>query len=121
MLFTGVLQPFEVAALMRKARMFVQHSNVAPDGDSEGSPVAIMEAQLSGLPVVATFHAGIPEIVTQDVTGFLVDEGDVNGMANSMTKLVLDPGMASDLSLIHISEPTRLLSISYAGVGLEKK
>ena len=82
---------------MRKARMFVQHSNVAPDGDSEGSPVAIMEAQLSGLPVVATFHAGIPEIVAQNITGFLVDEGDVNGMANAMAKLVLDPGMASEM------------------------
>ena len=95
--FVGVLKQYEVAALMRKARMFVQHSNVAPDGDSEGSPVAIMEAQLSGLPVVATFHAGIPEIVKQDVTGFLVDEGDVNGMANGMIKLVLDPGMASEM------------------------
>ena len=96
-IFAGVLESYEVAALMRKARMFVQHSNVAPDGDSEGSPVAIMEAQLSGLPVVATFHAGIPEIVKQDVTGFLVDEGDVNGMANGMIKLVLDPGMASEM------------------------
>ena len=95
--FTGVLEPYEVAALMRKSRMFVQHSNVAPDGDSEGSPVAIMEAQLSGLPVVATFHAGIPEIVIQDITGFLVDEGDVDGMANGMTKLVLNPEMASEM------------------------
>jgi glycosyltransferase involved in cell wall biosynthesis len=96
-LFAGVLQPSEVAALMREARMFVQHSKVAPDGDSEGSPVAIMEAQLSGLPVVATFHAGIPEVVLQGVTGFLVDEGDVNGMATAMAKLVLDPGMASEM------------------------
>ena len=96
-LFTGVLQPCEVAALMREARMFVQHSNVAPDGDSEGSPVAIMEAQLSGLPVVATFHAGIPEIVLQGITGFLVDEGDVNGMATAMAKLVLDPELAAKM------------------------
>ena len=96
-LFTGVLQPCEVAALMREARMFVQHSNVAPDGDSEGSPVAIMEAQLSGLPVVATFHAGIPEVVLQGITGFLVDEGDVNGMATAMAKLVLDPELAAKM------------------------
>jgi glycosyltransferase involved in cell wall biosynthesis len=96
-LFTGVLQPCEVAALMREARMFVQHSNVAPDGDSEGSPVAIMEAQLSGLPVVATFHAGIPEVVLQGITGFLVDEGDVNGMATAMAKLVLDPALAAKM------------------------
>ena len=96
-IFTGVLTPCEVAALMRKARMFVQHSNVAADGDSEGSPVAIMEAQLSGLPVVATFHAGIPEVVLQDITGFLVDEGDINGMANAMAKLILDSELAAKM------------------------
>jgi glycosyltransferase involved in cell wall biosynthesis len=36
-------------------------------------------------------------VVLQGVTGFLVDEGDVNGMATAMAKLVLDPGMASEM------------------------
>jgi glycosyltransferase involved in cell wall biosynthesis len=57
------------------------HSLVAPDGDSEGSPVSVMEAQLCGLPVVTTHHAGITEVVREGETGLLVDEGDVAGTA----------------------------------------
>lgn len=95
--FAGVLPPAEIAALMRQVRGFVQHSLVAPDGDSEGSPVAVLEAQLSGLPVVATRHAGIPEVVTDGTTGLLVDEGDVQGMANAMAQLVRDPQLAARL------------------------
>jgi glycosyltransferase involved in cell wall biosynthesis len=86
-----------VADRMREVRAFVQHSRVAPDGDSEGSPVAVMEAQLSGLPVVATRHAGIPEVVIDGSTGLLVEEGDVAGMAEAMLRLVLDPDLAERL------------------------
>ena len=95
--FAGVLSPAEIAALMRQVRGFVQHSLVAPDGDSEGSPVAVMEAQLSGLPVVATRHAGIPEVVMDGSTGLLVEEGDVQAMANAMAQLVRDPQLAARL------------------------
>ena len=87
----------EVAALMREVRGFVQHSLVASDGDSEGSPVAVMEAQLSGLPVVATRHAGIPEVVLDGETGFLVDEGDVAAMAMAIARLIRDPALAARL------------------------
>ncbi len=89
--FLGVLSQADVAALMRQVRLFVQHSLVAADGDSEGNPVAVMEAQLSGLPVVATRHAGIPEVVLDGVTGLLVNEGDVNGMSAAIEQLLVDP------------------------------
>jgi glycosyltransferase involved in cell wall biosynthesis len=92
--FFGVRSQPEVAELMRQVRGFVQHSLVAPDGDSEGNPVAVMEAQLSGLPVVATRHAGIPDVVLEGESGFLVDEGDEVAMAEAMAKLVLDPALA---------------------------
>ncbi|EAU75517.1 glycosyltransferase [Synechococcus sp. RS9916] len=93
--FLGVCSQVEVAALMRQVRVFVQHSLVAADGDSEGNPVAVMEAQLSGLPVVATRHAGIPEVVIDGQTGLLVAEGDVQGMAAAMERLLQDPALCS--------------------------
>ena len=95
--FLGVCSQVRVAELMRQVRGFVQHSKVAPDGDSEGSPVAVMEAQLSGLPVVATRHAGIPEVVLENKTGLLVDEGDESAMAQAMSLLLLDPLLAAEL------------------------
>lgn len=69
---------------------FIQHSVTASNGDSEGLPVAVLEAQKCGLPVVSTYHAGIPEIVEHDVTGFLVQEGDVSGMAHYMSLIASD-------------------------------
>ena len=95
--FLGACTQGQVAELMREARGFVQHSVVAPDGDSEGSPVAVMEAQLSGLPVVATRHAGIPEVVLDGQSGLLVEEGDEIAMAQAMARLVLDPALAARL------------------------
>ncbi len=95
--FPGLCPPAEVAERMRCCRAFLQHSLVAPDGDSEGSPVSVMEAQLSGLPVVATRHAGIPEVVLDGETGLLVDEGDVAAMAAALARLAADPALAGQL------------------------
>ena len=95
--FLGSRNQADVAEMMRGVRLFVQHSRVAADGDSEGNPVAVMEAQLSGLPVVATRHAGIPEVVLDGGTGLLVDEGDVPGMTAAIERLLLDPVLCGQL------------------------
>lgn len=84
----------EVAQLMRSASVFMQHSVVAPDGDREGTPVAILEAGAAGLPVVATRHEGIVDVVVEGETGLLVDERDVDGMAEALAVLLRDPERA---------------------------
>jgi len=56
--------------------------------------VAILEAGASGLPVVATRHAGIEESVVEGETGFLVDERDIESMAEHMTRLATDAELA---------------------------
>ena len=82
---------------MRRARAAVQHSMRASNGDSEGTPNSLKEAGASGLPVVATRHGGIPDIIIDGKTGFLVDEGDVERMAEYMTQLAKDPILAARL------------------------
>ncbi len=88
----GALNHAATARLMRRAGIFVQHSRVAPDGDTEGFPTAIAEAMSTALAVISTRHAGIGEHVREGETGLLVDEGDVAGMAESMSRLLADPG-----------------------------
>ena len=90
----GAVAPARVAELMAQADIFVQHSVVDPEtGDEEGLPVAILEAMAAALPVVATRHAGIPEAVLDGTTGLLVDEGDVDAMAQALARLAADPAL----------------------------
>ena len=77
--------------------MFVQHSLMAENGDSEGTPVAILDAMACGLPVVSTRHYGIRDIVVEGETGLLCDEGDVDTMTAHMLKLAGDRELARKL------------------------
>jgi glycosyltransferase involved in cell wall biosynthesis len=95
--FCGAQPHSIVAKAMAQARAFVQHSVKTDDGDSEGTPVAILEAGASGLPVVATRHTGIVDTVVHGETGFLTDEGDVDTMAEYLMKLALEPETAARL------------------------
>lgn len=93
--FLGAQNHETVKREMKQSRCFVQHSLVASNGDCEGTPVSIIEAGATGLPVVSTRHAGIPDVVVEGETGFLVDEGDVAGMAEAMIKLASDGELAA--------------------------
>ncbi len=74
--------------LLLECGVFVQHSITDPDnGNEEGLPAAIQEAMAHGMAVVSTRHTGIPEAVIEGETGLLVDEGDVEGMANAFVKV----------------------------------
>ena len=95
--FLGAQPHAQVQEEMRRARAFVQHSVTAADGDSEGTPVAVLEAGASGLPVISTRHGGIQDVVIDGTTGLLVDERDVDGMARSMLALARDPAKAAVL------------------------
>ena len=81
----------EVRDLLLNSDVYVQHSVTAPSGDKEGWPVIIGEAAASGLPVIATRHAGIVDQVVEGETGYLVDEHDVHGTAQAMIDLAQNP------------------------------
>ena len=83
----GALERKEIIKHIQSAFLFVQHSIVAYNGDSEGTPVGIIEAMAAGLPLVSTRHAGIPDVVIENKTGFLVNENDINQMASYILKI----------------------------------
>lgn len=93
--FRGACSAFEVRSALRSARAFVLHSIETADGDSEGTPIALLEAAATGLPVVATRHAGIADVVIEGGTGYLVEEHDVDAMAERMISLAADPDLAA--------------------------
>jgi glycosyltransferase involved in cell wall biosynthesis len=92
-------QPHQVVEqLMKEADIFVQHSIIDPEtGDEEGLPVAILEAMASSLPVVSTYHAGIPEAVNHDETGLLVEEGNSKKMAEYLVTLARDADLRNQM------------------------
>jgi colanic acid/amylovoran biosynthesis glycosyltransferase len=91
--FTGALPHAEVQTLFAQACCFAQHSVRPSYGDAEGTPVAILEASAAGLPILSTRHAGIIDAVVDGETGYLVDEGDVDGMADRMKQMLSDSAM----------------------------
>ncbi|MEM9354942.1 MAG: glycosyltransferase [Pseudomonadota bacterium] len=98
-LFRGPQPNSEVQAAMRRASVFMQHSVVAPNGDTEGLPVSILEAMACAIPVVATYHSGIPEAVLDGITGLLVAEHDVDAMGHAISALLNDPSRAMTMGL----------------------
>lgn len=89
--FTGILPTEEIIKRLHHSRIYVQHSLRPPSGDSEGTPVSVLEACACALPVVSTRHAGIKDAVLEQVSGLLVDEGDYQGMAHAIITLLEDP------------------------------
>ena len=68
-------------------------SVTAANGDKEGIPIVLMEAQAMGLPVISTRHSGIPELVTDGKSGYLVAEKDAQSLANRMSELATKPDL----------------------------
>lgn len=95
--FPGAISPKQAQSYIQDSLAYVQHSIRAEDGDMEGTPVSIMEASSAGLPVIATKHAGIPDVIIDNETGLLCEELDINKMANDMKSLIEDKLLAFKL------------------------
>lgn len=87
----GALAREQVAPILADSHLFLSPSVTARDGDQEGTPTAIMEAMATGLPVISTVHSGIPELVSDGVSGFTVPEWDVAQLADRIAFLLEHP------------------------------
>jgi colanic acid/amylovoran biosynthesis glycosyltransferase len=87
----GGLPRQRVAELLQSADIAVLASVMTERGKREGIPVALMEAMACELPVVSTRISGIPELVEDGVTGFLVPPRDGQSLFEALLKLAADP------------------------------
>ncbi len=97
--FMGSCDLATVRQQMSLASMLAAPSVTAASGDSEGLPIVVCEAQAMGLPVVGTYHAGIPEIVRHEHNGFLVPERAVPELAKNILRLVNQPLLRREMGL----------------------
>lgn len=102
--FTGWLNRTGLQEILHGATALVAPSVRAANGDEEGIPNVVKEAMLMRVPVIATRHGGIPELVRDGETGLLVSEADPASLAEAMRDLLLEPKKAD-----HLVEKAELL------------
>jgi colanic acid/amylovoran biosynthesis glycosyltransferase len=114
----------EIREHLAAAGAFVLPSVIDRDGGMDNLPTVIMEAMAAGLPVVSTSIGGIPEMVIQNETGFLVPSGDVAALAGAIEKVINDRSLAQKLgragheraqSLFSIEKNVRELCALFSG------
>ncbi len=81
----------DVLDALRHADIFVLASKTTDDGDRDGLPNVLMEAQSQCLPVLSTMVSGIPELIHHDTTGLLVPPGDALAIATALERLIRNP------------------------------
>jgi len=93
----GAKDKEEVFRMYREANVFVLPSITASDGNTEGQGLVLQEAQLMELPVISTFHNGIPEGIVENETGFLVAERDINALSEKIGILLKNEQLRTEM------------------------
>lgn len=109
----------DVAAAMREADVLLVPSRTGDDGDEEGTPTVICEGGASGLPVVATLHAGIPEQIDDGETGLLAPERSPAHLAAHLVRLARDPELSRRMGAAARAKMADEYSLSAHGARLE--
>jgi colanic acid/amylovoran biosynthesis glycosyltransferase len=95
--FLGVVPAAGIAQVLGESHVLVLPSQRTDTGDSEGTPLVILEAGAAGRPVIATQHGGIPEVITDRHNGLLVSENDAEALAQAMTLLATNREWAAEM------------------------
>jgi glycosyltransferase involved in cell wall biosynthesis len=107
----GAKPQHEIREHLAAATVFVLPSVIDPDGGMDNLPTVIMEAMAAGLPVVSTSIGGIPEMVIENETGFLVPAGNVAALAGAIEKMINDRSLARKLGQAGYERTQRFFSI----------
>jgi colanic acid/amylovoran biosynthesis glycosyltransferase len=101
----------ELRECLARGNVFVMPSVPEVEGGMDNLPTVIMEAMATGLPVVSTTIGGIPEMVVDKETGFLVQPNDVVALADTIEKVVRERSLGQNLGQAGYQRAQRLFSI----------
>lgn len=93
----GRKQQQEVIEILDNSQIFIAPSVTGEDGNQEGIPNVLKEAMAMGLPVISTHHSGIPELIEDGISGFLVPERDADTLAEKLSYLIEHPEVWSEM------------------------
>jgi colanic acid/amylovoran biosynthesis glycosyltransferase len=94
----GLKSLTEVAKMLRASHIFILPSITAFSGDQEGIPNALKEAMACGLPVVSTYHSGIPELIQDGKSGLLVEEANSTALSKAIEYLIHNPKAVEEMT-----------------------
>jgi colanic acid/amylovoran biosynthesis glycosyltransferase len=101
----------ELRERLARASVFVMPSVLEPEGGMDNLPTVIMEAMATGLPIVSTRIGGIPEMVVENETGFLVQPEDAVALAEAIEKITDDRSLGRKLGQAGYERAQELFSI----------
>jgi colanic acid/amylovoran biosynthesis glycosyltransferase len=81
----------EIIEILDKTHLFIAPSVTAEDGNQDAPVNTLKEAMAMGLPVIGTLHGGIPELVKDGISGFLVPERDADAISKMLSYLIKHP------------------------------
>jgi glycosyltransferase involved in cell wall biosynthesis len=111
----------QVLEAYRAADIFVLASCIAEDGDRDGLPNVLMEAQSQKLPVVATSLPGIAELVVPNETGLLVPPSAPENLSGALLRLMRDPELRACLAAAGFQRVRRHFSLERGVDDLERR
>jgi glycosyltransferase involved in cell wall biosynthesis len=117
--FRGALPNTEVKIELDAARVFCLPSVTAENGDAEGLPISILEAQASGVPVVTSARGGVGEAVKDGITGFTFPERDVDQLASGLIRILASDQLADEISSASVRSAAMSFDIGLLTTHLE--
>ncbi|HSR92854.1 MAG TPA: glycosyltransferase, partial [Gemmatimonadales bacterium] len=119
--FTGPLPPAEVASRLARSHVLLAPSVVDRHGNRESGLMVVKEASAAETVPIGTLHGGIPEIIDDGVTGYLVRERDVQAMADRLTQLMTEPDRWRSMSLAARAKMQREYDVRDRARALEER
>lgn len=128
--FLGALDGEQIKAELAKSRVLCLPSITAENGDAEGLPIVVLEAQSCGVPVITSARGGATEGIIDGVTGYAHKEKDIDELSSMLEKILSDDVLAEQMGLhareymlnqMDINSCTKILESIYDNVYMGKQ